>query len=141
MPMFSDMIQYRPLVLLALMLPAFGCKSAEEKQAAKEAKQAEYDARLREQMHANVPSDSPLQKVTLGMSESEVTAILGPQTWSDSHITGKQFRPFNYSGKDTTRIVYHWKGLGRVEFSNGSWGQRNGAIKCYHDLNEPAEHK
>jgi len=141
MPMLSPMMKYRHLVLLVLLLPAFACRSAEEKQAAREAKQAEYEARLREQMHANVPADSPLRKVTLGMSEGEVTAILGNQTSSDSHITGKQFRPFNFSGKDTVRVVYYWKGLGRVEFSNGSWGQRNGAILCYHDPEEPGHRK
>ncbi len=92
-------------------------------------------------MYAKVPADSPLRKVTLGMSESEVTAILGPQSLTDSHITGKAFRPFNYSGKDTMRIVYYWKGPGRIEFSGGSWGQRNGAILCYHDPNEPGQRK
>ena len=136
-----SMMNHRTLALLVLLLPAFACKSAEEKQAAREAKQAEYDARLREQMHANVPADSPLRKITLGMSEGEVTAILGPQTSSDSHSTGKQWRPFNFSGKDTMRVVYYWKGLGRVEFSNGSWGQRNGAILCYHDPDDPGHRK
>ncbi|MEO6593153.1 MAG: hypothetical protein ABIP94_00200 [Planctomycetota bacterium] len=128
------------LSLTLLLSLTAGCKSAEEKRAAKEAKQAEREAQMREQMHANVPADSPLQKVTLGMSESEVTAILGPQTSSSSHMTGKQFVPFNFSGRDTVRIVYFWKDLGRVEFSAGSWGQRNGAILCVHDANETGQH-
>lgn len=125
-----------PFLLLPLVV---GCKSAEEKRAAREAKRAEAEAELKERMHENVPADSPLQKVTLGMSESEVTAILGPQTSSGSHVTGKAFNPFNYSGRDTMRVVYYYKGLGRVEFSAGSWGQRNGAILCIADANEPGE--
>lgn len=126
----STLIRRIPLLLLCL---AVGCKSAEEKRAAREAKQAEREAELRAQMHANVPADSPLQKVTLGMTESEVQAILGPPTSTSSHATGRAYNPFNYSGRDTVRVVYHWQGVGRVEFSQGSWGQRNGAILCYAD--------
>jgi hypothetical protein len=132
----NTLIRRIPLLLLCL---AVGCKSAEEKRAAKEAKRAEREAALKEQMHANVPADSPLQKVTLGMSESEVQVILGPPSGQSSHITGKAFNPFNYGGRDTVRIVYWWKGIGRVEFSQGSWGQRNGAILCYHDGNEAGD--
>jgi len=117
-----------PLVLLCL---AVGCKSAEEKRAEREARQAEREAAMREQMHANVPADSPLHQVTLGMTESEVQAILGAPTSTSSHVTGKAYNPFNFSGRDTVRIVYHWAGVGRVEFSQGSWGQRNGAVQCY----------
>lgn len=126
----NTLLRQVPLLLLCL---ALGCKSAEEKRAEREAKQAEREAVMKEQMHANVPADSLLQKVTLGMSESEVQAILGPPTTTSSHMTGKQFNPFNFSGRDTVRIVYHWQGVGRVEFSQGSWGQRNGAIACYHE--------
>ena len=129
------------LYLILVLSLCVGCKSAEEKRAEREAKQAQEAEKLRQEMYANVPADSPLRKVTLGMSESEVTAVLGPQTSTDSHITGKAFRPFNYSGRDTVRIVYYWKGLGRVEFSAGSWGQRNGAILCYHDPNETGVRK
>ncbi|HEX5050703.1 MAG TPA: hypothetical protein VFZ65_02925 [Planctomycetota bacterium] len=128
------------LTLAVLVCVAPSCKSAEEKRAAREAKAAEQEAQARAQMHANVPADSPLQKVTLGMSESEVNAILGPPTSTGSHITGKQFVPFRFSGRDTVRIVYFYKGVGRVEFSAGSWGQRNGAILCVHDVNETGEH-
>jgi outer membrane protein assembly factor BamE (lipoprotein component of BamABCDE complex) len=119
------------------LLPA--CKSAEQKEADRQAKIAAQEAKLKEQMHANVPEDSPLRQVTLGMSEQEVVAILGPQTSTSSHMTGKQYIPFNYRQRDTMRIVYHWQGIGRVEFSQGSWGQRNGAILCVHDANETGE--
>lgn len=127
----STLTRRIPLLLLCCL--AVGCKSAEEKRAEREARQAEREAVLKEQMHANVPADSKLRQITLGMSESEVQAILGPPTTTSSHMTGKQFNPFNFSGRDTVRVVYHWQGVGRVEFSQGSWGQRNGAVVCYAD--------
>ncbi|MBX3463491.1 MAG: hypothetical protein KF830_09985 [Planctomycetes bacterium] len=130
----KPLLRSLPCLLLCL---AAGCKSAEEKRAEREAKQAQYEAELKAQMHANVPADSPLQQVTLGMSESQVQTILGAPNSTSSHITGKQFIPFNFKARDTVRIVYHWKGIGRVEFSHGSWGQQNGAILCIHDANEP----
>ncbi|MBL9078657.1 MAG: hypothetical protein JNL08_14200 [Planctomycetes bacterium] len=123
-----------PLLLLCL---AVGCKSAEEKRAEKEAKRAAQEAEMKAKMHENVPADSPLQKITLGMTESEAQTVLGPPTQTSSHITGKQFNPFHFSGRDTMRVVYHWKGVGRVEFSQGSWGQRNGAVLCIHNAEEP----
>lgn len=126
--MTKNPVRLLPLLMLSLLV---GCKSAEEKRAEREAKQAEREAVLKQNMHAKVPADSPLMKVQLGMSETEVTTILGPQTSTDSHMTGKAFVPFNFSGRDTVRIVYRWKGIGAVEFSAGSWGQRNGAILCY----------
>jgi hypothetical protein len=55
------------VLLLCLVV---GCKSAEEKRAEREAKQAAREAELKAQMHANVPADSPLQQITLGMSEA-----------------------------------------------------------------------
>jgi len=125
-----------PALVLSLLV---GCKSAEEKEAERAAKAAEREAALKAKMHENVPADSPLRQVQLGMSEQEVTKILGPQTSTGSHMTGKQFVPFNFRQNDTVRVVYYWKGLGRVEFSNGSWGQRNGAILCIHDANETGE--
>lgn len=131
--MTKPILRTIPVLLLSLLAC---CKSAEEKRAEKEARRAEQEAAAKKQMYANVPPDSPLMKVELGMTESQVTAVLGQQTSIDSHITGKGFNPFNVAGKDTMRIVYHWKGLGRVEFSAGSWGQRNGAVLCIHDPNE-----
>jgi hypothetical protein len=108
------------------------CRSAESKAARAEKEQQEFEAQM-----AAIPADSPLAKLRKGMSESEVFTILGKETSQSNHITGKQFIPFNYAAKDTMRTVYHYKGIGRVEFSSGSWGQRNGIIKVVSDPNEP----
>jgi hypothetical protein len=55
-----------------------------------------------------------------GMSKEEVEALIGPPTAVTSHITGKQFRPFNFKGADTHRIVALYKGVGRIIYSNSS---------------------
>jgi len=119
------------MAVLGAALP--GCRSAEERKAAREADVARQDAALK----ASIPADSPLAKLKLGMTEGEVVAILGPQNSQDAHTTGKQFIPFNFAGKDVLRTTYYYKGIGRVEFSSGSWGQRNGVIMLYADPSEP----
>jgi hypothetical protein len=63
----TNPIRISSVLLLCLVV---GCKSAEEKRAEREAKQAAREAELKAQMHANVPADSPLQQITLGMSEA-----------------------------------------------------------------------
>jgi hypothetical protein len=52
-----------------------------------------------------------------GMSSQEVIDILGPPTGQTQHMTGKQFRPFNFGARDLQRMYYLYKGVGRIEFS------------------------
>ncbi len=117
------------LGVVAAALPACRSGTKESREQERAAKEAA--------MLAAIPADSPLSKLGLGMSEGEVTAILGMQTSMDSHTTGKEWIPFNFAGKDILRTVYYYKGVGRVEFSAGSWGQRNGVINIEHDPSEP----
>jgi hypothetical protein len=76
---------------------------------------------------APVPADSPLAKVTVGMSEQEVRAILGPPTQENEYLTGKMFIPW-YFGPDRSRRAYFYKGMGRVVFSGGSGFNRTGKV-------------
>ena len=117
---------------LSCLVALSGCHSGGSGQSKAEKRQQDDAA-----MMAAIPADSPLAKVKVGMPESEVESILGRPTSQDNHITGKQFIPFNYAAKDTMRMVYYYKGIGRVEFSFGSWGQRNGAVLIKADANEP----
>lgn len=55
-----------------------------------------------------------------GMSKEEVESLIGPPTAMTSHITGKAFRPFNFKGADTNRLVALYKGVGRIIYSNSS---------------------
>lgn len=55
-----------------------------------------------------------------GMSKEEVEALIGVPTAVNSHITGKAFRPFNFKGSDTHRVIALYKGVGRIIYSNSS---------------------
>lgn len=59
-----------------------------------------------------------IKDVKVGMSQSEAIAIAGPATSSNSHITGKNFIPFNFKGGDTHRFIGYYKGQGRIVYSN-----------------------
>jgi hypothetical protein len=51
------------------------------------------------------------------MSQAQVNDLLGPPTAQTQRMTGKQWQPFNYGAKDLQRMVYLYKGVGRIEFS------------------------
>ena len=63
---------------------------------------------------------SSIGDVVPGISASELVAKCGPPTSTTSHITGKQFIPFNFKGNDTIRTYYLYKGQGRVVVANDS---------------------
>lgn len=58
-----------------------------------------------------------LTKIQVGMSQQQVNDLLGPPTAQTQRMTGKQWQPFNYGARDLQRMVYLYKGVGRVEFS------------------------
>lgn len=64
---------------------------------------------------AAAPSGSKLAKVTPGMKQDEVEAILGRADDQASHETGKRWVPYNM-GTDVRREVWAYKGVGRVVF-------------------------
>ena len=77
---------------------------------------------------ASTPAASPAKRsggnhvvdfsvVKEGMSMEEVDDLLGPPTNQTTHMTGKQFQPFNYGARDLQRTIYLYKGVGRIEFS------------------------
>ena len=55
-----------------------------------------------------------------GMSMEEVVSLIGEPTATTSRMTGKAFRPFNFSGKDNVRMYALYKGVGRLVLSNTS---------------------
>jgi hypothetical protein len=52
-----------------------------------------------------------------GMSQAEVDSLLGPPSAQTQRMTGKQWNPFNYGARDLQRMLYLYKGVGRIEFS------------------------
>src|SRR5579862_5486652 len=64
------------------------------------------------------PLDSPLARVQVDMTTSQVAAILGEPYASGDYVTGKAFIPFyNWYGGDQVRFAWRYRGIGRVIFS------------------------
>ena len=74
---------------------------------------------------ASAPASAPagastavdFSKIQVGMSQQQVNDLLGPPTAQTQRMTGKQWQPFNYGAKDLQRMMYLYKGVGRIEFS------------------------
>ena len=138
------------LVLIALV----GCKSAEErqrareekearraaekeqKQLAKEAAVAERIAEADAKMQASLPPESPFRQVHVGMSEGEVEAALGAPTSKDSTLTGREFVPVNLGGRGSVQTIWFYKGKGRVVFLGATGGVQNRVLDATDDPNE-----
>jgi outer membrane protein assembly factor BamE (lipoprotein component of BamABCDE complex) len=69
---------------------------------------------------AAVPDDSPLAKIQIGMSDSEVRTALGEPSSQNAYMTGKSWIPFYY-GPDASRRDYVYDGIGRVVFSRNQY--------------------
>jgi hypothetical protein len=66
---------------------------------------------------AAAPTTVDFSKIEVGMSQQQVNDLLGPPTAQTQRMTGKQWQPFNYGARDLQRMVYLYKGVGRIEFS------------------------
>ena len=66
---------------------------------------------------AAAPATVDFSKIQVGMSQQQVNDLLGPPTAQTQRMTGKQWQPFNYGAKDLQRMMYLYKGVGRIEFS------------------------
>ncbi|WP_020650892.1 hypothetical protein [Solimonas variicoloris] len=62
----------------------------------------------------------PITEVKPEMSQQQAFAIAGPPTSTNAHVTGKAWIPFNFKGGDSYRTIAHYKGQGRIIFSNTS---------------------
>jgi SmpA / OmlA family len=58
-----------------------------------------------------------LSQIQVGMSQQQVDDLLGPPTAQTQRMTGKQWQPFNFGARDLQRMLYLYKGAGRIEFS------------------------
>ncbi len=81
------------------------------------------------------PAGSPLSKVELGMSDTDVRKAIGEPTSSHSYMTGKSWIPFYY-GTDTTRSEWQYKGQGRVVFSRNQYTGGLKVIRVDYDPDE-----
>ena len=62
----------------------------------------------------------PISEIKVGMSSGEVYQISGHPDYELTHVTGKIFNPFNFSGKGNLKISALYKGQGRVVMENSS---------------------
>lgn len=65
----------------------------------------------------HIPASSKFSKINIGMSRSQVVAILGEPNQTITHPTGKQFAPF-YFGHDYFHTTNRYKGEGRIELDS-----------------------
>ena len=102
------------------------------------AKRSGSDATKAQSAYPPPPANSPLAKIHEGMTELDVSSILGPPDSSKAYITGKAFIPW-YFGPDQSRFVGYYKGKGRVIFSGGNqWGAGRGRVqRVEYDPSEP----
>jgi hypothetical protein len=96
---------------------------------------------------APAPSDMPagysvpragskLSKVTAGMNDTQVRAVMGEPTNANAYMTGKAFIPYYY-GPDTSRTDWMYTGQGRVVFSRNRYSGGLKVIKVMANPNEP----
>jgi hypothetical protein len=76
-------------------------------------------------------------KIREGMTMEEVESLIGPPTAMNSRMTGKAFRPFNFSGKDSVRSYALYKGVGRLVLSNSS--AYTSTYRVIEIVNDPTE--
>jgi len=81
------------------------------------------------------PPGSPLAKIQVGMSDTDVRKILGDPDNANGYITGKEFIPFYYGG-DTARTDWLYKGKGRVVFSRNRWSGNLQVVRVDYNPNE-----
>ena len=82
-----------------------------------------------------IPADSPLAKITLGMNDEQVRAILGSPDASNAYMTGKSWIPFYY-GSDTSRTDWLYAGQGRVVYSRNRYSGGLKVIRVMYDPND-----
>ena len=97
--------------------PAKGKKNAKNAKPAAAPAAAPAPAPAAAPAAAAAPTTVDLSKIQVGMSQAQVNDLLGPPTAQTQRATGKQWQPFNYGAKDLQRMMYLYKGVGRVEFS------------------------
>jgi hypothetical protein len=80
---------------------------------------------------------SKFNKVQFGMGMKQVTDLIGQPTDQGAYVTGKAFIPFHFGG-DTYRHELLYKGVGRLVFAGGSFGNYGNSklIRIIHNADE-----
>jgi hypothetical protein len=75
------------------------------------------DGSIEGEIVGTVTPKSKFAKLQIGMTPEEVENLIGRPDNTESHVTGKGFIPFHFSG-DTQRLEAFYKHEGQLTFSN-----------------------
>jgi len=120
--------------LLVISVIGWGCASFQKDGATAEGTEKAETAKKAPAGIAQVPDSSPLAKITIGMSDSDVRKTLGEPSSQKAYMTGKSWIPFYY-GPDTSRTDYVYDGIGRVVFSRNQYSGQLKVIDVVHAPN------
>ena len=84
--------------------------------------------------------NSKFTQLQIGMTNNQVVKLIGEPTTQASRLTAKVYIPM-YTGRDRNRIMYVYKGQGRLVFSGGAFGNDKTGTLLYiiHNPNESGE--
>lgn len=123
------------LIIAAVLVSACGHRREATSNASAPAKTEKADESQRGEVRGTPAADSKFNKLRMGMSMKEVTAVIGEPSDKHSYITGKGFL-FSY-GSDTYRQEFIYKGVGRLTFAaNGGFSTESHLIRIIHNADE-----
>lgn len=70
-------------------------------------------------VHGTAPKKNRFAKIKIGMSQKQVTDLIGQPSDSNSYATAKAFIPF-YFGGDKLETKLYYKGAGRLVFASNN---------------------
>jgi outer membrane protein assembly factor BamE (lipoprotein component of BamABCDE complex) len=101
---------------VVLLAGSAGCRTTSSGEGGEKKQAPAKKERAAKQAPANIPANSPLAKIKMGMARAQVEDLIGEPTSTRAFPSGKAFIPYYY-GPDTVRTGAFYKGLGRVVFS------------------------
>lgn len=81
-------------------------------------------------------SSGAFSSIAVGMSADEAESLIGPPTTLTTRITGKQFIPFNFRGKDDLRQYALYKGKGVIVYSKDRYRSQFRVLEVIEDASE-----
>ncbi len=102
-----------------LLLPAACSNQVPRKDASASVQSVIGKDGIHGQIVGNVPANGNFSRLQIGMSRSEVEALVGRPTELDAQATGTAWVPY-YFGSDTWSTESYYRGRGRLVFNSDS---------------------
>ena len=127
----------RSLLCVVVAVAAVGCSSTSSTSSTPSTSQSDPDGGI----HGTIPAGSKFAKIAIGMSEKQVTDLIGEPTDMQAYSTGKHWIPF-YFGDDAARTELRYKGDGRITFTGlGVGGSHLSVYRVEYDPTESGYNK